>query len=116
MRHDVLVGLGCRKTRGALLRDGREAVVRGQRHICRTVKAKRLQRGQKRGEIVVGIADRRKRGRPVDPGNQAVEAVALVMLGAVWITRPKYQHERLAALFKEWQHRLSGHAYEIVLL
>src|SRR5262249_3016648 len=114
--HNVLVRLGGCEAGGALLRYGCEAVVGGHDHIGRTVKVKRFQGGQEGRKIVVRIADRGKRGRPVDPGNQTVQAVTLVMLGSVRIARPKHQHERLGALFEERQNCASGHAYEVLLL
>jgi hypothetical protein len=61
-------------------------------------------------EIVVGIADRRKRGRSVDAGSEAVQAVALVMLGPVRIARPEHQHERLIAFLEHRQDGARGDA------
>ena len=68
------------------------------------------------GEIVVGVLDRRQRGRAVDAGHQRVEAVALIVLGAVRIARPEHQQERLVALLEHRQHGLRRNGREVILL
>ncbi len=67
-------------------------------------------------QVVVGVLDRRERGRPVDAGRDLQQAVALVMLGAVRIARPEHQHERLVARFQHRKHGLGGDIGEIFLL
>src|SRR5262245_65559000 len=58
----------------AFLRNGREAVIRGDDYICGVEQAEFAQRGANAGEIVVRIADRRERSRSVDAGNEGVQA------------------------------------------
>ena len=48
-------------------------------------------------QVVVGVLDRGKRSRPVDPGRERIQAVALVMLRAVRVARPHHDDERLVA-------------------
>ena len=114
-RH-VLVGLGRRPARGALLGDGGEAVVGGDDHVGRGVEALFLQAGQQVREIVVGVPDRGERGRAVDARHQAAQAVALVMLRAVGIARPVDHHEGLVARLEHRQHGLGGDVGEVLLL
>ena len=114
-RH-VLVGLGRGPAGGAFLGDGGEAVVRRHDHVGRGVETLFLQPLEQAREIVVGVPDRGERGRAVDAGDQAPEAVALVMLRAVGIARPVDHHERLVARLEHRQHRLDGDVGEVFLL
>ncbi len=77
-----------RRAGRTLLRDGREAMVGRDDDVGRILQAEILQRLAHLAEIVVGILDRRERGRAVDAGRHAVEAVALVVLRAIRIARP----------------------------
>ncbi len=68
------------------------------------------------GKIIVGIADRRHRGRPVDAGLERQEAVALIVLGAIRITRPEDDDERLSVVLEFRQHDFRQSVGEISLL
>ena len=84
--------------------------------IGRIEEAEIAQRRADARQIVVGIADRGERGRAVDAGNQRVQAVALIVLGAVGIARPEHQDERLVALLEQRQHGPRRHRGKIILL
>ena len=115
LRHVVVAELG-RGAGLALLGDGREAVVGGDHDVGVGGEPELVQRLAELGEVVVGVLDAGHRGRAVDAGRDLVEAVALVMLGAVGIARPEHQHERLVARLEHRQHHLGGDVGEIGLL
>ena len=115
-RRHVWIALRRRPAGRAFLGNGREAMVRGQDHIRVGVEPLGLQRVEQGGEIIVGVADRRERGRAIDAGNEAQQAVALIMLRAIGVARPIDENEGLVALLEQWQRRLGRDFDEIILL
>ena len=95
----------------ALLGDGGEAVVGGDDDVGVLGEPELGEGGADAAEVVVDIADRRQRGRPVDAGLHAEEAVALIVLGAVGIARPEHQQEGLVARREHRQHRPRGRGH-----
>jgi len=91
-------------------------VVGGEDDIGVLVESLRFQGGQELGKVVVGVADRGKRGRAVNSGQQASKAVALVVLRAVRVARPEHHDERLGTAFEQRQDGIGGDGREPVLL
>ena len=75
-----------------------------------------IERSPDRREVAVGVADRGDRSRPVDPGLDLQEAVALIVLRAVGIARPEDNDERLSIFLEFRQHDLRQSLGERILL
>ena len=67
-------------------------------------------------EIVVGVSDAGQRGGSIDARCDRVEAVAVVVLAAVRIARPKHQYERFVARLEHRQHDLGRDVGHVGLL
>ena len=91
-------------------------MVGGHHHVGGLVQPQGLERGSQTPQIGRGVADGRQTGRSVDAGLEGIEAVALVMLGAVRIARPEHQHERPVRRLETRQDNVGGDLGEPVLL
>ena len=91
-------------------------MIRGGDDIGVIKKSELIESRMDAGEVVIGVADCGERGRAVNAGREHVEAVALIMLGAVRIARPEHQNKRFVAFFEHRQHDAGGHRGKIVLL
>ena len=75
-------------------------MIRGDDDVSGVEQSEFVESGTNSRQIVVRIADGGERSRAVDAGNEAVQAVALIVLAAIGIARPEHQDERLVALFE----------------
>ena len=110
------VGSSRRRARAALLGDRREAVVGGNDDIGHAGNSELRECLLNAPEIVVGVLDRRQRCRSVDAGRQPVQAVALVVLRAIGITRPEDENKGPVACLEHRQHNPGRDVCEVVLL
>ncbi len=100
----------------ALFRGDGEAVVGDHHHVGRLIESLGLERVAQSLKIIGRVADARQAGRAVDAGNQALEAVAVVVLRSVRITRPEHHGEGLARRLEPRQHHIGRDLGEPVLL
>ena len=115
-RLHVRIGERRRDAAWALQRLGGKAVVGGDHDVGGGVEPLGLQRIAQGLQVVGRIAHGGQRGRPIDAGDQAVQAVAVAVLGAVRIERPEDHDERLSRRPEPGQQHLGRHAHEPVLL
>ena len=67
-------------------------------------------------EIIIGIAHGRSRSRSVDAGPKLVWTIALIMLCAVWVSRPINEQKWFGFFFDRRQDRLRHCVRKILLL
>src|SRR5258708_17863283 len=81
-----------------MLGDRRKAVIGGYKNVRVLTQVYRLQIFQNLAQIVISIPHRVARRRTIDSRLEAVEAVALVLLGSVRIAWPEHFNEGLLSL------------------
>ncbi len=97
--------------------DRRKPVVRGHDDIGRRgERGVALHRREDTAEGIVGVVDRAARRRPVDAGGEVPQAVALVVLRGVRISRPEHQHERFSPLLELGEDHLGDGVGQELLL
>src|SRR5580704_152165 len=117
---DELRGITCRRVaRGVdvMLADCGEAVIRSQKNIrVRGELGIAVDVVQDLLQVIVGISERGFGGRPVDPRDEFVQAVALKMLRSVGIARPVKQREWLPTFNEHRQDHFGRGVGKISLL
>ncbi len=91
-------------------------MVGGHHNVGGLIQAQAIERGSEPGQIARRIADSRQTRRAVDAGAQLIEAIALVMLGAIRIARPEHQNKRLIRRLEAREDHIRGDPSEPVLL
>ncbi len=112
----VLIGRFRRRAGLALLRYGRKAVISRDHDVGGGRETEIVECLAQLRQIVVGILDAGQRSGTVDAGRHGVEAVTGVVLAAVGVARPEYQHERFRTFLEHRQHDFTGDVGEIGLL
>ncbi len=97
--------------------DGGEAVVGGDEDVGGGFEGGMLvEVVEDLGKAVVGVVESETAGVAVDAGGEVLEAVALVVLGAVGVAGPEEEDERLVGFFEVGEDEVGGDVSEPLLL